>query len=292
MSKKLASEELLIGAHMSAAGGCFNAIEKGNKIGATTIQFFTSNQKQWHGKQITEEDAAIFREYKKNTSMQKVMSHGSYLINLGSPNPELLEKSINAFKKEIMRCHLLDVDYLNFHPGAYTSSDEKAGLDTIVNSLLSCKEVANEGNTRLLLETTAGQGTTLGHTFEQVGYILKHVKNDIPIGVCIDTCHIFTAGYDITSKEGWGKTLKSFETHIGLEHLYAFHLNDSKLPLGSKKDRHENLGKGCIGLECFKFLMQDDRVRHLPKYLETPNGETMWEDEIALLREFAKETPS
>lgn len=289
MSKKLAAEELLIGAHMSAAGGCYNALEKGSKIGATTIQLFTANQKQWHGKNITDEDAEIFKELKNKTSMQKVMSHDSYLINLGSPNPELLEKSIKAFRREIMRCHLLDVDYLNFHPGAYTSSDETTGLNTIVGSLLSCKDLANEGKTRLLLETTAGQGTTLGYCFEQLGYILHKVKREIPIGVCIDTCHIFAAGYDITTKEAWDKTLKAFDKHVGLEHLYAFHLNDSKFPLGSKKDRHENLGKGCIGLECFRFLMQDERVRHLPKYLETPNGETMWEEEIAMLRQFAKE---
>lgn len=289
MRKNVPAEELLIGAHMSSAGGCFHAIEKGKKIGATTIQFFTSNQKQWHGKPIPEEEANLFKKMRKESGMQKIMSHDSYLINLGSPNEELLEKSRSAFKREIQRCHQLEVDYLNFHPGAYTTSDEESCLNTIVESLLDCKELVEKGDTRLLLETTAGQGTSIGNKFSQIGYILSRVKNHIPIGVCIDTCHAFSAGYDVSTKEGFDKVLKDFDKEIGLSHLYAFHLNDSKYPLGARKDRHENLGKGCIGMQCFKFLMQDPRVREIPKYLETPNGDECWEEEIALLRQFARE---
>lgn len=280
-------EKLLIGAHTSAAGGPHQAILKAEMIGATTFQFFTSNQKQWYSKTISDEDAELFIEMKQRYNMQKVMSHDSYLINLGSVNPELLEKSRKAFEEELKRCHKLDVTYLNFHPGAHTTGSLEESLELIVESLLRLKNLCEKGSTRLLLETTAGQGTCIGSTFEQLGYILHRVKEDIPIGVCIDTCHIFAAGYDICDKPSWETTLEKFEKHIGLNHLYAFHINDSKYDLGLKKDRHANLGHGKIGMKCFEFLMSDPRVRDIPKYLETPHGETMWKDEIALLRNLA-----
>lgn len=288
MEKAISSATLLIGAHTSASGGSFNALLEGAEIGATTIQLFTSNQKQWKGRSLTKEEIEDFKRLKKETGIQTVMSHDSYLINLGSPDPILLEKSREAFKEELKRCHQLEIDYLNFHPGAFTTGSEDACLDTIVESLLSFQSLSSKGKTRLLLETTAGQGSSVGHRFEQIGYILHRVKDFIPIGVCIDTCHIFSAGYDITTFEGWNQTLKEFDSNIGLQYLYAFHLNDSKNPLGSRKDRHENLGKGSIGLECFKFLMTDPRVKYLPKYLETPDGTTMWKEEITLLKHLAE----
>ena len=225
---------------------------------------------------------------KQATAIQVTMSHDSYLINLGSPDELILSKSLKAFEEEIHRCHQLEIDYLNFHPGAYTSSSEQACLDKIAQSLLSMEKLCHKGKTRLLIETTAGQGTCVGHTFDQIGYLIKKTHKHIPIGVCIDTCHIFAAGYDISTSAGWDKTLKEFDDKVGLEHLFAFHLNDSKHPLGSRKDRHENLGEGFIGLECFKFLMRDKRVKDLPKYLETPNGETAWKKEISLLKQYAK----
>ena len=287
MTKHTHPPVLLVGAHTSASGGAYHAIEEGEEIGATTIQLFTSNQKQWKGRTITEEEILQFNTFKEKTGIQVVMSHDSYLINLGSPDPLILSKSRKAFSEELQRCHLLDIDYLNFHPGAYTSSSLEQCLDTIVESLLEIAPLAHLGKTRLLLETTAGQGTCVGYLFQHLGYIIKKTHKHLPIGVCIDTCHIFAAGYDISTDEGWEATLKEFDKHIGLEYLYAFHLNDSKYPLGSRKDRHENLGKGCIGIDCFKFLMTDKRLRELPKYLETPNGETEWKREIALLKQFA-----
>ena len=288
MTDRSHSHPLLIGAHTSASGGSFHALEEGFEIGATTIQLFTSNQKQWKGRHISEEERNRFIELKKTSGIHVVMSHDSYLINLGAVDPLILTKSRKAFKEELERCHYLEIDFLNFHPGAYTTGTEEKCLDMIVESLLELAPLAKEGKTRLLLETTAGQGTCVGYSFEQIGYILKQTRSHLPMGVCIDTCHIFAAGYDISTHKGWDKTLEAFDHHIGLKSLYAFHLNDSKHPLGSRKDRHENLGKGCIGIDSFEFLMTDPRVKHLPKYLETPNGETFWKKEIELLKRFAQ----
>ena len=288
MTKDSFTKELLLGAHTSASGGAYHALEEGASIGASTIQLFTSNQKQWKGRKITEEEKTKFLDMKKKTHIDVVMSHDSYLINLGSPNPLILSKSRQAFKEELERCHFLEIDYLNFHPGAYTTGSLEECLDLIVESLLEITPLAKGKKTRLLLETTAGQGTCVGYLFSHLGYIIKHVKGHLPIGVCIDTCHIFAAGYPIHDKKGWNETLEAFDEEIGLQHLYAFHLNDSKHPLGSRKDRHENLGEGYIGLESFSFLMTDERVKHLPKYLETPNGETFWKKEIELLKHFAQ----
>ncbi len=279
----------LIGAHTSAAGGAPNALYQGKEIGATTIQLFTSNQKQWNGRKIGIEEVEEWKKALAETGIDQVMSHDSYLINLGSPDQELLEKSRKAFREEIERCYLLNIPYLNFHPGAATTGTEEECLDTIVESLLELEKILESGKTRLLLETTAGQGTSVGHKFEHLDYIFDQVHRKIPIGVCIDTCHIFVAGYDIRSEEGCKKTLTTFDEIVGLEHLYAFHLNDSMKSLASKVDRHASIGEGNIGLECFQFLMTSPITRHLPKYLETPEGALRWKKEIALLKKFAEQ---
>lgn len=278
--------ELLIGAHTSAAGGVFNALLEGKQIGATTIQLFTANQKRWEGKPLTDDVIDLWKETKAETGLKKIMSHDSYLINLGAPNVENLQKSRVSFREELIRCQQLEIDYLNFHPGAALKEGVEKCLDLIVESLLEVEHLAAKGATRLLLETTAGQGSAVGWRFEELSYIIERVKGKIPIGVCIDTCHIFVAGYDIRTPEAWENTLSEFDKIIGLEHLYAFHINDSMKDLGSRVDRHDFLGKGKIGLECFKFLMRDKRTRELPKYLETPGGPEAWVDEIALLRSF------
>ncbi len=281
------NSELLIGAHTSAAGGAFNALLEGKQIGATTIQLFTANQKRWEGKPLAKTDIDLWKKTLAETGLKKIMSHDSYLINLGSPNSENLEKSRIAFREELLRCQALDIDFLNFHPGAALQEDPEKCLDLICESLLELEPLAAKGKTRLLLETTAGQGSAVGWRFEEIGSIVERVKDRLPIGVCIDTCHIFAAGYDIRTAEGWEETLQEFDRHIGLEHLFAFHINDSQKDLGSRVDRHENLGKGKIGLDCFKFLMQDKRTKELPKYLETPGGIEAWTNEIPLLRSFA-----
>ncbi len=285
--KKMDADALLIGAHTSAAGGAHNALLQGQAIGATTIQLFTSNQKQWASRPIAQPEVIAWQEALKATGIRKVMSHDSYLINLGSPKTDAVAKSCEAFSREMERCHQLDLSFLNFHPGAALDSSPEECLDTIVASILGMEKLVHKGNTRLLLEMTAGQGSSVGHNFEQIGYLVSRLHTKVSIGVCIDTCHIFAAGYDIRTEKGWEDTLKKFDKEIGLKHLYAMHLNDSLKPLGSRLDRHAPLGKGEIGMECFKVVMRHKDLRELPKYLETPEGPPLWEKEIALLRNFA-----
>ncbi|WP_068467486.1 deoxyribonuclease IV [Candidatus Protochlamydia phocaeensis] len=286
----MTSQEILIGAHTSTSGGLYRALLEGQRIGATTIQFFTSNQKQWKGRAITSEDLALWQKTVAETGLKQLMSHDSYLINLGCPNEENLIKSRLAFQEEIARCCQLELAFLNFHPGAALTGDVQECLDRIIESLLLMEPLLEQGKTRLLLEATAGQGSSVGHRFEQLAYILKAVEHKIPIGVCIDTCHIFVAGYDIRTPEAWDQTLAEFDRVIGLQHLYAFHLNDSLKDVGSRVDRHQPLGEGKIGWECFRFLMSDERTRHLPKYLETPDGPELWAKEIQELKAFVLPT--
>lgn len=281
------SKDLLIGAHTSAAGGVFNALYEGKSIGATTVQLFTSNQKQWKSKPYAPEVVDQWFAALDETGLRNIMCHDSYLINLGSPKEDVLAKSLEAFREEVKRCHTLKISYLNFHPGAALTDDEETCLDRIVRSLIELEGEINQGETVMLLEATAGQGSTVGYKFEHLAYIIQGVKEIIPIGVCIDTCHIFCAGYDIRTSEAWDKTLDEFDEVVGLDYLYAFHVNDSMKPYASRKDRHADLGEGEIGMESFKALMQNRRVSHLPKYLETPGGCPTWEKEIQLLREFA-----
>jgi deoxyribonuclease IV len=285
--KHTSAEELLLGAHTSAAGGVHNALLEGKEIGATTIQLFTSNQRQWSGKKFTDEEIALWKKIRDETGLKQIMSHDSYLINLGSPNQESLEKSRKTFKEELIRCHQLELTFLNFHPGAALDSTEEECLNTIVESLTELEDLASKGPTRLLLEATAGQGSSVGHRFEHLAYIIDKLHDKIPIGVCIDTCHIFAAGYDIRTKKGWEDVLKQFDEIVGLNHLYAFHVNDSMKPMGSRLDRHAPLGKGEIGIECFKVMMEHPVMRELPKYLETPEGPPLWKQEIEMLRQFA-----
>ncbi len=284
----IAADELLIGAHCSAAGGVFNALLEGKEIGATTIQLFTANQRTWKSKPLEQKTIDRWHETLKETGLRKIMSHDSYLINLGSPSPEGLEKSRAAFRLEVERCQALKIDYLNFHPGAALKESADACLDRIVESLLELEPLVNGGPTRLVLETTAGQGSNVGWKFEHLGYIVDRVKAKVPIGVCIDTCHIFAAGYDIRTPKAWNETLDTFDELIGLEYLYGFHVNDSLKGLGSRVDRHKPLGEGEIGIDSFRFLMQSERTRLIPKYLETPGGPSLWVNEIQRLRDFAK----
>lgn len=284
----IAKEKLLIGAHTSAAGGVQNALYEGREIGATTIQLFTSNQRQWNAKPLSPETILAWKKALEETGIREVMSHDSYLINLGAPDSENLRKSREAFRLEIERCQQLGITYLNFHPGAALTKDPQFCLDLIVESLLMNESLLEAGSTRLLLENTAGQGSAVGWRFEELAYILQKVQHRIPIGVCLDTCHLFAAGYDVTSAQSCDQTLKEFDRIVGLKHLYAFHVNDSSKGLASRVDRHQPLGKGLIGLECFKFLMSDPRTQELPKYLETPDGPPLWKVEIQMLRDFAK----
>jgi deoxyribonuclease-4 len=281
--------KIILGAHTSAAGGAPNALYEGESIGATTVQLFTSNQKQWQGRQISNSEIEDWKEALGKTGIESVMSHDSYLINLGSPDSELLAKSRKGFRDELERCHRFGIPLLNFHPGAATDKQEEACLDRIAESLLELEGLPHLGSTLLLLETTAGQGTSVGHRFEHLAYIIDKVKHSIPIAVCIDTCHIFAAGYDIRTREGWEKTLREFDQVIGLKYLRAFHVNDSLKDLGTRVDRHAPLGEGKIGIECFQYLMTDPKTKDQPKYLETPEGPVGWKKEITMLKQFAEQ---
>lgn len=281
-------KELFVGAHTSIAGGLHNALTEGKAIGATTIQIFTANQRRWDGKSLVEEEVDAWKKAIDETEIQCVMSHASYLLNLGASNPEILEKSRKLLREELARCRRLGLSFLNFHPGAAVGGTTKECIDKIIASLLMAQGEAIAGPTLLVLETTAGQGSCIGAQFEEIAEIIEGVKGSMPIGVCVDTCHIFAAGYDIRTQQGLDETLKKFDQTIGLNYLKTFHLNDSLGLLGSRKDRHKPLGEGAIGLECFRHLMQDPRTAHVPKYLETPDGPPLWTKEIALLRSFAK----
>lgn len=278
------NEEILIGAHTSAAGGLHNALLQGKSIGANTIQLFTCNHRRWENKDLRQEEIDLWKKTLQETGFRKIMSHDSYLINLGAPDPIILEKSRNAFKAEASRCVSLGIDYLNFHPGSAIEDSVENCLDRIAESLLLMKEIIIDGPTLLVLEVTAGQGSSVGYLFEHIAHIMDKVGGKIPLGVCIDTCHIFAAGYDIRTAEGWEKTLDEFDRIVGLANLKAFHLNDSLKDLGSRVDRHAQLGEGKIGIESFQFLMTSPRTQLIPKYLETPGGPEFWEKEIKLLR--------
>lgn len=283
---KFPKVQLLLGAHISIAGGLHHAFARAKCINATTMQIFTANQRQWKSRPIPKTELDLWNDSRKKFPLSHLMSHSSYLINLGSNDKELLVKSINAFDREIDRCHLLEIDYLNFHPGSAKNQDREECLERIVCSLRTFAQKIQLGKTRLLIETTAGQGSLIGYTFEEIAYIIQRVEHTIPIGVCIDTCHAFCAGYDIRGKSGWANIINEFEKKIGISYLYAIHVNDSLHGLGSRKDRHANIGKGQIGLESFEAMMKNPLLRPLPKYLETPNGETHWKKEIALLKTF------
>lgn len=286
---KVKGKDLLIGAHCSGAGGLYNALLEGVEIGATTIQLFTANQRTWQPKELTQEVIDQWHITLKESGLRDIMSHDSYLINLGAPNLANLIKSRHAFAQEIERCLALDIRYLNFHPGAAIDHPIEQCLDRIAESLLQVAPLLEKGNLRLLLETTAGQGSTVGWKFEELAYIIDQVEAKLPVGVCFDTCHSFCAGYDLRTAEALDATLDEFDRVIGLKQLYAFHVNDSMRPFGSRKDRHACLGDGEIGLEAFRCLMQNKRTRALPKYLETPEGEARWKEEITMLRRFADE---
>ena len=278
------TQPILVGAHTSIAGGLYHALEEAASINATVTQIFTANQRQWKPKVPNEADAKRFKEVQKEKGIQKVMSHASYLLNLGSPHEEGLHKSRAAFREEVKRCRMLGISYLNFHPGAALDGPREACLDKIAESMLTVKDLLPDDQLFLVLEMTAGQGSVVGSSFEEIAHLIQATAGKIPVGVCIDTCHIFAAGYDIRTQQGWEDTLRSFDQKVGKEFLTAFHLNDSMKALGSRRDRHAPLGKGEIGLECFTYLMQNKKLASIPKYLETPGGTSLWKEEIKWLK--------
>lgn len=263
---------------MSIAGGVHTAVDRATSIGCTALQVFTKNNNQWNGKPFTQEDIARYKQKISAAGIAPVVSHDSYLINLCATNPDILKKSRAAFIDELERCEQLGIPLLNFHPGSHLGTGEEEGIKRICESLNIAHSKTKNYNVKSVLEATAGQGTNIGHTFEHLRAIIDGVENPERMAVCIDTCHIFAAGYDISTEKGYEKTFQLFDEIIGLDRLVAFHVNDSKKGLGSRVDRHEHIGKGAIGLEGFRLLVNDERFAHIPKILETPKSEDLHED--------------
>jgi deoxyribonuclease-4 len=276
---------------MSIAGGHHLALQRAASVGCEAVQVFTKSSRQWAAPPLREDEVQKFRDGLAAGPVKKVIAHDSYLLNLGSPDAAQRSRAVGAFVDELERCSLLNIPWLVAHPGAHVGSGEAAGLAAISDSLTETLTRTKGLQARPALEITAGQGTTLGHNFEQIAKMLEETKRGEEIGVCFDTEHAFAAGYDLSTAEGYEKTFADFERIIGLKRIVAFHLNDSKKPLGSKVDRHEQIGKGEIGAGAFKRLVNDKRFWGLPMCLETEKSEDLHEDKEALdlLRSFLPE---
>ncbi len=270
--------EQLLGAHTSTAGGVSKAVERAEKLGFTAMQIFTKNNNRWQAKPLEEKEIERYKSLIEKSNIGYVVSHDSYLINLCAKDETNLEKSRNAFVDELTRCEQLGIKYLNFHPGAHGGKGEDYGLKLIAESINWAHAKTPGFNVSSMLELTAGQGTNLGYKFEHIAKIIDMVEEKERMSVCIDTAHIFAAGYDLRSESAYSRTMTEFDETIGLERLRCFHMNDSKKELGSRVDRHEHIGKGFIGLEGFANIMNDERLFRVPKILETPKGKEQLED--------------
>jgi deoxyribonuclease-4 len=261
------------GAHMSVAGGLPRAVERAVVHRCDALQIFAKNASQWRGRSLPREEIREFRARVKAAGISPVVSHGSYLINLASTDPALRRQSMEAMGDELDRAEALGLLGVVLHPGAYTIGSEAEGLALIAEALLELLRARRRGKTMVLLENTAGQGTTLGATFEQLASIIAKMNDHRRVGVCLDTCHLLASGYDLCSPEGYASTFTQFGRLVGFERLKAFHMNDSKRPLGSRVDRHEHIGQGHLGLETFRRIVNDRRFRDLPMLLETAKSE-------------------
>ena len=263
-----------LGAHLSIAGGLPRAVDRAEASGCQALQIFTKSAGQWRAREIPPEEIALFKRRVRETGIRPVVAHNSYLINLAAADPALREKSIASLCEELDRAEALGLDGLVMHPGSYTSGTEAAGLRLIAEGLARIFEQRPEAKTRVLLEHTAGQGTNLGHRFEHLAEIIERLGRSRRVGVCLDTCHLIAAGYDICSEAGYQETFRQFGRIVGFSRLKAFHFNDSKKPCGSRVDRHEHIGKGCLGIEPFRRIVNDPRFAKLPMLLETPKLDT------------------
>lgn len=282
------SDNHKFGCHVSTAGGVSKAFERAVEIGCDSIQIFSKNQKQWKPKSFESVEIDRYREEHERTGIAPVMIHDSYLINLCAANSGILKKSIDAFSDEISRADLLQVDYLNFHPGAHTGKGDDWGIKTIADSLNQVIAKFPKSKVKLLLETTAGQGTGVGYRFQHLRDIIDLVEHSDRMGVCVDTAHIFAAGYDIRTKKTYSDTMKELDDIIGFKNVFGFHINDSKKELGTRVDRHENLGDGFIGLKAFELFVNDERLTGKPMLLETPGGDKFYKKNIKILRDLVK----
>ena len=286
MKTKTTRRGPLLGAHMSIAGGVDKSLLLGKTVDCHAIQIFTKSSRQWAAKPYTREEIELFDFNRQATGITTVIAHDSYLLNLGSPDVTLRERSIAAFIDELERCEILRVSNLVTHPGSHLGAGEDEGIKTIARSLDEVHQACPGYKTKVTLEITAGQGSNLGYRFDQIRKMIDATRESDRLRVCFDTEHAFAAGYDIRTKEGYERTFAEFDETIGLEMLAAFHLNDSKKEFNSRVDRHEHIGKGHIGVEAFRFLLNDKRFWGLPMCLETPKGTDLAEDRenLTLLR--------
>ena len=274
--------EQLLGAHTSISGGVSNAVNLAEKLGFTAIQIFTKNNNRWYAKDLSDKEIENYKTSLKASNIKFVVAHDSYLINLCAKDTELLNKSRDSFQNELERCELLDIPYLNFHPGAHLGQGEDEGIKIIAESINIAHSKTEGYKVTSMIETTAGQGSAIGYKFEHLRKIIDLVDEKMRITVCIDTAHIFAAGYDIENSDNYEKIINEFDTIVGLDRLKCIHMNDSKKPLGSKVDRHEHIGKGFIGVQGFKNIMNDKKIKYIPKILETPKGKAQLEDIVNL----------
>ena len=263
-----------LGAHLSIAGGLPRAVDRAEASGCEALQIFTKSAGQWRARDLPPEEIALFKRRIRQTKIRPVVAHNSYLINLAAADPALRRRSIDSLRDELDRAEALGLDGLVMHPGSYTSGTETGGLRLIADGLAEILASRPGGSTRILLEHTAGQGTNLGHRFEHLAEIIDLLGGSPRLGVCLDTCHLLVAGYDICSERGYQDTFRQFGAIVGFSRLKAFHMNDSKKPCMSRVDRHEHIGKGCLGLAPFRRIVNDPRFAKLPMLLETPKLDT------------------
>ena len=274
--------KILLGAHMSISGGVHIAIERARSIDCTAMQMFVKNNMQWFARPLTRDQVRAFVEHRQRAELLSIFAHANYLINLAATNPLFHANSIRALSKELASANQLELPFLVLHPGAHRGAGEEAALAKIIASINKVFRKIPKVKTKIALETTAGQGSCVGHRFEHLAHIIDNVREPERLCICLDTAHLFAAGYDIGTESGIRKTFREFDRKIGLDRLVAIHLNDSKTGRGSRVDRHEHIGKGKIGLDAFRFIMRDRRLNKIPKVLETPKGKDLREDVMNL----------
>jgi deoxyribonuclease IV len=263
----------LLGSHLSIAGGLPLAVDRAVVNGLEALQIFSKSSNQWRARELPAEEIRAFRAKVEHASLAHVVAHASYLINLGAPDPALRQRSIDAFGEELDRAEALGLDGVVIHPGAYTTGTEARGLRLVAGAISRLLRARRQGRTLVILEHTAGQGTSLGWRFEHLARMLEHLDGHPRVAVCLDTCHLWAAGYDLATEDGYRETFESFDALVGLDRLRVFHVNDSKKDRGSRRDRHDHIGKGTIGLDAFRRLLNDPRFAQLPMILETPKTE-------------------
>lgn len=279
-----------VGAHMSISGGVENCVINGHEAGCEVVQLFTKSNRRWAASELHDEDRSALLDEQEQTGVQAVMVHMAYLVNLASPKDEQFEKSYNGFIQEIERAEFLDIPYICFHPGSHTGQGEEDALEQVAEAVTDALDESDTEDVRVLIEGMAGQGTSVGYQFEHLAFLLEEIEPTDRVGVCLDTAHLHAAGYSLDPDEGYEQTMNEFETVVGMQNLFAWHLNDTDEDLGSEVDRHQHIGEGQIGREAFRTLVSDGRFRDLPGVIETPKENDWDRKNISLLKKLREES--